>query len=99
MESLPLPGDTSQLRFGKLVQLVKILLVLPHGNADPECLFSIVSKIETEQRGRLLPSTVRDLVSVKVNTLCGSPCYEVGGKFTTSLMREAKTATTRSLEV
>ena len=81
MGRLLMPGDISQLRFGKLFELVKVLLVLPHGNADPERLFSIVGKIETEQRGRLLPSTVHDLISVKINALSGSPCYEAGETF------------------
>ena len=62
------PGDSSQKRFSNLVQLCKILLVLPHSNADPERLFSMVQKVETDQRGSLKPSTVRDLISVKMNT-------------------------------
>ena len=41
------PGDTSQKRFSNFSRLCKTLLVLPHSNADPERLFSIVQKVET----------------------------------------------------
>ena len=82
-------------RFGNLAKLCKILLVLPHGNADPERLFSMVSKIETDQRSSLLPSTVADLISVKANT--SSECYESESLITPSLLTSAKQATTMSL--
>ncbi len=45
-------------RFGTLSSFAQILLVLPHSNADPERLFSMVRKIETEERRQLDPSTV-----------------------------------------
>ena len=41
--------DSASLRFGTLAQQAKTLLILPHSNADPERLFSMVIKIETEQ--------------------------------------------------
>ena len=63
--------------------------------ADPERLFSMVSKIETDQRSSLLPSTVADLISVKVNT--SSECYESESLITPSLLSSAKQATTTSL--
>ena len=62
------PSDTTQKRFSNLVRLCKTLLVLPHSNADPERLFSVVRKVETEQRASLNPATVHDLLSVKMNT-------------------------------
>ena len=37
--------DLTSLRFGTLSKLAKILLVLPHSNADPERLFSMVTKL------------------------------------------------------
>ena len=86
--------DQTIYRFGNLTKLCKILLVLPHGNADPERLFSMVSKIETDQRSSLLPSTVADLISVKVNT--SSECYE-SESLITPLLSSAKQATTTSL--
>ena len=80
-------SDQTIYRFGNLAKLCKILLVLPHGNADPERLFSMVSKIETDQRSSLLPSTVADLISVKVNT--SSECYESESLITPSLLTSA----------
>ena len=87
-------SDQTIYRFGNLAKLCKILLVLPHGNADPERLFSMVSKIETDQRSSLLPSTVADLISVKVTS---SGCYESESLITPSLLTSAKQATTMSL--
>ena len=69
------PGGTSQKRFCNLSQLCKTLLALPHSNADPEPLFIMMQKVETEQRGSLKPSTVQDLISVKVNT--DPSCYHL----------------------
>ena len=88
-------SDQTIYRFGNLAKLCKILLVLPHGNADPERLFSMVSKIETDQRSSLLPSTVADLINVKVNT--SSECYASESLITPSLLSSAKQATTTSL--
>ena len=90
-----MPGYASQPCFPKLRELATILLVHPHANADPERLFSMVGKIETQQRGSLLPSTVRDLISVKVNNLSHVNCHTV--TFPPALAKEAKTATTRKL--
>ena len=61
-------SDKTIYKFGNLAKICKILLVYPHGNVDPEHLFSMVSKIETDQQSSLLPSTVANLISVKVST-------------------------------
>ena len=74
MSKVKLVTDINTSRFGTLAQFAKILLVLPHSNADPERLFSMVRKIETEQRKHLDPSTVRDLLSIKLNN--STPCFE-----------------------
>lgn len=39
--------NSDVLRFGVLAQFAQILLVLPHSNADPKRLFSMVRQIET----------------------------------------------------
>ena len=72
-----MPGDAFQPRFPKLRELTTILLVLPYANADPERLFSMVGKTGTQQRVSLLPSTVRDFISVKVNYLSHVNCHTV----------------------
>ena len=65
MEQLPLPGGESGVKwFGNLSNLCKFL---PHSTADPERLFSIISKVDTSQHSSLLPSTVCDILSVKLN--------------------------------
>ena len=54
-------------RFGILSEFAPVLLILPHLNADPERLFSMVRKIQTEERGQLDPFTVCDLLSVMIS--------------------------------
>ena len=61
--------DSEIYRFQYLSQLAKTLLVLPHSNADPERLFSMVRKIETEERRNLNPTTVCDLRSIMINSV------------------------------
>ena len=97
VSKLKKPGNTSQLRFGTLSTLAKVLLVLPHANADPERLFSMVNKVETDQRGRLLPSTVENLLKAKINGQADAACYESGKIFTPALVCQAKSATRESL--
>ena len=84
------------LAYGKLAQLAKVLLVLPHSNVDPERLFSIVGKIETPTRSQLSPSITCDLLTVKVNH--DAPCYESHDIVTDELVKAAKAATRRSLQ-
>ena len=62
MGYLTQPGDIQQKHFPHLSHLCKVLLVLPHTTADPEHLFSMVRKIETDHRGSLLPSTLASLL-------------------------------------
>ena len=88
--------DSASLRFGTLSQLAKMLLVLPHSNADPERLFSMVRKIETEQRKRLDPSTVCDLLSTKINN--DTVCYDNNHLMSRAFLKSVKTATRRSME-
>ena len=93
--SMTKPGDLQQKRFPQLAHLCKTLLVLPHSTADPERLFSMVRKIETDHRGSLLPSTVSSLLCVKLNT--DQECYRSNELFTPKLLRSAKSATECSL--
>ena len=88
--------DLSMQRFGFLSQLAKHLLILPHSNADPERLFSMVRKIETDQRKHLDPSTICSLLSAKVNN--DHPCYDNAHLISTRFLTSVKTATRRSLQ-
>ena len=87
-------SDTSQLRFGSLA-MAKTVLVLPHSNADPERLLSMVHKIETEHRTRLSPDTVADLLSYKINIVNALRMSIL----TPELLQAAKSATMRSLRL
>ena len=77
--------------FPFLPRLAQVLLVLPHSNADPECLFGMVRKFETEERHQLGPSTICDLLSVKLNN--DKPCYSNQHLMEDSLLKSAKLAT------
>eukprot|EP00117_Sycon_ciliatum_P017562 scpid64125/ scgid4510/ len=44
LSKLTRPEDSTQRRFANLSKLAKVALVLPHSNADPERLFSMVKK-------------------------------------------------------
>ena len=88
--------DSALLRFGTLSHLAKILLVLPHSNADPERLFSMVRKIDTEQRRRLDSSTVCDLLCSEINN--DSACYDNKFRLSDKFLRSVKLDTRRSLE-
>ena len=96
MGVMPQPGgEIGDKRFPTLTQLCKTLLVLPHSTADPERLFSVIGKIETSQRSSLLPSTVCDILSVKINQ--DQECFRTKELITPDLIAQAKTATSRSL--
>ena len=65
MGSMKLP--TGKARFENLAALAIAVLCLPHSNADPERCFSILRKIQTDQRGNLGLHSVNSLMSVKFN--------------------------------
>ena len=85
-------------RFGYLSKLAQTLLVLPHSNADPKRLVSMVRKIETEERTQLDPSILSDLLSVKLNK--DEPCYMSQHlvKNNNNMLSVARSATTTSLK-
>jgi hypothetical protein len=62
-----LKDSNGTLRFPVLTRLVRILMALPHGNADVERLFSKVTLIKTKLRNRLHDSTVNSILQVRVN--------------------------------
>ena len=88
-------GESNVKQFGHLVSFCKTLLILPHSTADPERLFSMISKVDTSQQSNLHAQTVCDLLSVKINN--HHECYESDHIFTPEVLCHAKTATTRSL--
>lgn len=65
-------GD-GKLRFPLLFKLVKGLLVLPHGNADVERIFSHVSQIKTKKRNLLHDDTINWILHAKFQD---QKCYQ-----------------------
>ena len=88
--------DLEHLRFEKLSQLAKALLVLPHSNAEPERVFSIVRNIYTELRRQMDPSILSSLLSVKVNS--NNACYLNQELMTDAFITSVKSVTQRSLQ-
>lgn len=62
-------------RFPILFKLVQGLLVLPHGNADVERVFSHVSLIKNDKRNSLHHSTLNSILHVKFNSEVDCHCY------------------------
>ena len=95
--NLPKPaGVIGEKRFGHLTSFCKILLVLPHSTADPERLFSIIGKVDTSQRSSLLPSTVCNILSAKINL--DQECFNTNEFVTPDLIAQARSATTCNLQ-
>ena len=90
------PGNSEEKRFAQLSNLCKVLLVLPHSTADAERLFSIIKKIETDQRSSLSQMTIHYLLSMKMNT--NYTCFQSSQLFSPELLSAAQTATRRSLQ-
>lgn len=92
----PQPGsEIGEKRFGNLAAFCKTLLVLPHSIADPERLYDRKNKIDISQRSSLLPSTVCNVLSVKMNH--DLECFRTNELITPHLLSQPKTATTHSL--
>ena len=79
---------TGKLRFRSLSSVAIAALSLPHSNADPERCFSILRKIQTDQRGNLCEKTINSLLTLKFNMDLECFKYSPG----TDVLRKAKTA-------
>ena len=66
------PGS-SEPTFTTMLILVRALLSLPASNADSERCFSMVRKIDSEDRSHLERSTVASLLTLKINV--DENCY------------------------
>ena len=94
MAKVPSVMDSEIYRYSALSKFAQTLLILPHSNADPERLFSMVRKIETEERRKLDPSTVCELLSVKINN--DTPCYSNEHLIDDDMLLKARSATRKS---
>ena len=90
---LELPGAFA---YSNLARLAKILLVLPHSNADPERLFSMLGKIQTQSRSQLSSSTTCNLLTIKMNH--DESCYLSQNLMTDQLIQNTRSATRRCLQ-
>lgn len=77
-------------KYGNLDTLALQLLFIPASNADSERVFSLVRRIKTDFRSRLIPETVSALVGIHFNSL--DKCCE-GSDFEPSLLIKAKSCT------
>lgn len=58
---------TNTPRFPLMVRIVKAVMTIPNSSAECERIFSIMKKIHTDTRSNLDNSTLRALLTVKVN--------------------------------
>ena len=58
---------TGMSSFGRLSKVAKLVLVLPHSNADAERVFSVVGLNKTKTRNRLaLEGTLSSILTIKM---------------------------------
>ena len=61
-------------KFGRLAKVARLVLTLPHSNADAERVFSAIGLNKTDIRNRLqLNGTLSSLMTIKMAT--SEPCY------------------------
>lgn len=86
-----LKTESGSLRFGLLFEVVKLLLVLPHSNAEEERIFTHIAKNKTKFRASLsLSNTLSSIVACKTNYFNKSECYNYSPSMTT--LKRAKQA-------
>ena len=66
-------GTPGVNQFQRLASIAKLVLVLPHSNADAERVFSVVGLNKTKSRNRLaLDGTLSSIMTIKMAGL--EPC-------------------------
>jgi hypothetical protein len=81
-------GKVAMASVPNLTKLLRALMTLPHSNASSERVFSMLKKIFSDERSQLKQSTLRSLLSVKMNLhgCCTS------SEFTTAMRTKIKRA-------
>lgn len=88
LSSMKAPDGT--LRFHRLCQIAKLVMVIPHSNAQEERVFSMVRKNKTSFRPSLDPKgTLSSILTVKLASTCDAHSYEPSKE----VLRKAKSAT------
>ena len=83
-----------QPRFPTLYKLMMGLLTIPASNADSERGFSMLRKVQTDQRSSLSQSTIVALMSIKFNNECC--CFDL--ELPEDLWKDYKKATTLAVK-
>ena len=66
---------TDQPTFSLLSKVAKLVLTLPHSNADEERVFSLIRQNKTDFRSSLgLDGTLSSILTIKMS--CNEPCYK-----------------------
>jgi len=73
-------------RFPQLFQLAVTAMTLPHSNADPERCFSVLKKIQRDDKEILAMTTIEALLSLKFNEK--TACFDT--KITSEMCVAAK---------
>lgn len=81
------------MKYDRLTQVMLAILTIPHGNAECERVFSLVTKNKTKFRSQLSDKSVEAISMVKCNR--SNSCYEQD--FSESFLVKAKKATAASL--
>ena len=88
LSSMKAPDGT--LRYNRLCQVAKLIMVIPHSNAQEEHVFSMVRKNKTSFRPSLDPrGTLSSILTVKLATTGDAHSYEPSKE----VLRKAKSAT------
>ena len=80
----------SSYRFRHLFLVAKLILVIPHSNAEEERVFSLIRKNKTAFRPNLDPKgTLSSIITIKLANTEPAHCYEP----TSDVLKSAKSAT------
>lgn len=77
-------------KYNLLTKFMISVLTLPHSNAECECIFSYVTKTQTQFRSQLTSKSLENLLTVKSNMT--KSCFELN--FDAKFLKKAKSATT-----
>ena len=88
LSTMKAPDDT--LRFNRLCMVAKLVMVIPHSNAQEERVFSMIRKNKTSFRPSLDPKgTLSSILIIKLASTGDAHSYEPSQE----VLRKAKSAT------
>jgi hypothetical protein len=70
-------AGTSRSKFTNLMKIAKLILTLPHSNADEERVFSLINKNKTKFRPNLSTDrTIPSIITFQLNRSHDEPCFK-----------------------